>query len=159
MSNDSINAIRITSALPDGTDLSPEMMDEIASAGAALNRIEDSPGYDWEKQHTDWDSVCHRIASHIVSGARSVDWFVWLQKDGRLRVRPAKRDIVVFINQTDGNYSIALPKELADGYDVSFEDADEPDHAGYRGRGLEHPAAFLERLRIDPDYEVIEHTE
>ena len=43
-------------------------------AACALNAVESEPGFSWEAQPRDWESVCALLAKRIDSGARMCEW-------------------------------------------------------------------------------------
>ena len=67
-----LNSARICEELPAGVlsrlasifNLYP-----VAMAAARLAQIERAPGFEWEAQRNDWESVCAAIAAHISNPA------------------------------------------------------------------------------------------
>ena len=69
--NVATNAARIARAIDPGFDLTPAMLEEVVTAATALDRIEAAPGFIWETQRDNWESVCVRIADRLPGGVKS----------------------------------------------------------------------------------------
>jgi hypothetical protein len=65
-----------------------------------------------------------------------------------------KPKIFVAVDLTGDHVKLHIPKALGD-VEVFELEVDDPDHAGYRGRGLPHPEEESEALERDRTYETI----
>jgi hypothetical protein len=72
--NTAINAARIAFELDRDFPLPSARLESIVAAAAILDAIEAEPGFDWENQSTDWESVCARIAGKVGDGPPQ-GWF------------------------------------------------------------------------------------